>query len=199
MKYPKFLSPRNIPVGAPGDFPVGSVERARLLSVKLLSTWELRSVTEREWANELGKVKAECPHVRLGFKDFDAYLTALIGETEKGSRERYEAKDDVKRGNPTGNNQYRKQEIPTVGNSTQPQRAKANGRGIETQRWLDRLARDRPDLLEKVNAGELKPKTAARQAGIIREPTAFELIKKAFAKLSAKERRQFITWLKTQS
>ena len=44
----------------------------------------------------------------------------------------------------------------TASFDSQIDRASSNGVGIVTQRWLDRLARDRPDLLDKVQAGELK-------------------------------------------
>jgi hypothetical protein len=44
----------------------------------------------------------------------------------------------------------------------------------QTQVWLDRLARDRPDLLAHVNARELRPKTAARLAGIVKELSPVE-------------------------
>jgi len=68
----------------------------------------------------------------------------------------------------------------------------------EKQRWLDHLARDRPDLLEKVQAGELKPKTAAKQAGFVKEATALEQLKRWWAKATASQRRAFRAWCESQ-
>jgi hypothetical protein len=78
---------------------------------------------------------------------------------------------------------------------TQGQRAQSNGVGKDVQRWLDRLAKDRPDLLEEVQAGRLKPYAAARQAGIVKVPPPLDLAKRACARLGKKERRQLLDWL----
>ena len=45
-------------------------------------------------------------------------------------------------------------------------------------------------MFDVINAGRLKPKTAARQAGLIKELTALEQIQRLLLKLSAKERRE---------
>jgi hypothetical protein len=132
----------------------------------------------------LEQVKKEHAAELLGFQDFDAYLHASIGETETESVKKFEAK---------ATKQGERNDIGTVP-KLQTDRAHANGLGMRTQRYLDRLARDHPALLEKVNAGELKPKTAARQAGIIRVPTRLENAKKAFLKLSPKEVKQLDAW-----
>jgi hypothetical protein len=52
----------------------------------------------------------------------------------------------------------------------QTQRARAEAAGISerTQRKLDRLARVRPDLLEKVRAGRMSAHRAALEAGIVK-------------------------------
>jgi hypothetical protein len=102
---------------------------------------------------------------------------------------------DTKPGNPTGANQYKREETGTVPNSSQVQRAEENGVGVRTQRMLDRLARDRPDLLEEVQAGRMKTKTAAREAGIVRVPTAYELAQKVIRKLTAEERGNLVRWM----
>lgn len=47
---------------------------------------------------------------------------------------------------------------------------------------LRRLARDQPELLDKIESGELTVNQAAIQAGIRKKPTSEELIVKAFAK-----------------
>ena len=62
----------------------------------------------------------------------------------------------------------------------------------------DRLGRDRPDLLERVNAGELRPKTAARLAGILNVPSRLERIKRERARLTPQERAELRRWLDEQ-
>lgn len=66
------------------------------------------------------------------------------------------------------------------------ERAKENGVSKRTQEELDRLVRDRPDLLERVQQGEVSAHRAAVEAGIIRIPTALEVAQKAVAKLTAR-------------
>jgi hypothetical protein len=50
---------------------------------------------------------------------------------------------------------------------SQRERAKGNGIGVVTQKKLDRIARDHPELHEKVKAGELSVNGAAIEAGFI--------------------------------
>lgn len=61
---------------------------------------------------------------------------------------------------------------------------------MRTQVYLDGLARKAPDLLSRVQAGELKPKTAARMAGIVKVPTTYEQIVKLLDKLTGAEERR---------
>ena len=68
-----------------------------------------------------------------------------------------------------GNNQHRK-----ISDATQLGRADSNGISDRTQRKLDRLAKERPDLLERVKAGELKINRAAIEAGIVKSPTKLD-------------------------
>jgi hypothetical protein len=57
---------------------------------------------------------------------------------------------------------------------------------------LARLDRDRPDLAARVRAGEVKPKTAARQAGIIKTPTTLEHLYRVWRKATPEERLEFL-------
>ncbi len=54
---------------------------------------------------------------------------------------------------------------------TQRARARAAGISVRTQRKLDRLARDRPDLLAEVKAGRMSAHRAALEAGIVGKAT----------------------------
>jgi len=53
----------------------------------------------------------------------------------------------------------------------QAARAKENGVSVYTQRKLDRLARDYPELHAKVSAGEMSVNKAAKAAGFVKEPS----------------------------
>ena len=79
---------------------------------------------------------------------------------------------EVKRGNPTGSNQYQKKvELDNLSNSTQKARAKENGVHRKTQEKLDRLAKERPDLLAMVRFNQMSVNKAAIEAGIVKQPT----------------------------
>jgi hypothetical protein len=62
--------------------------------------------------------------------------------------------------------------------------------GNDTTYTLRRLARDAPEILSKVQSGELSVNQAAIQAGIRKKPTPEEAIVKAFGK--AQERLQVV-------
>jgi hypothetical protein len=57
---------------------------------------------------------------------------------------------------------------------SQAARAKAAGVSVRSQRMLDRLARDRPDLLAEVKAGRMSAHRAALEAGIVSKATEDE-------------------------
>lgn len=105
---------------------------------------------------------------------------------------------EAKRGAPAGNqnaakDKQNKQESCRI--DSQSIRAESNGVSDRTQRKLDRLAKDRPDLLEKVCAGELKVNTAAKLAGIVKQQSTLDATKKCFLKLNEAERQQFLSWV----
>lgn len=59
-----------------------------------------------------------------------------------------------------------------------------------------RIARDRPDILQKMKDGEFKSvRAAAKAAGIIKEKTALSTVIAAWKKLNDTERHQFKSWL----
>jgi hypothetical protein len=61
-----------------------------------------------------------------------------------------------------GTRQGKRTGLPAVGKLSQVERSKMNGVRVETQHYLDRLARDHKDFLAEVQAGRLRRKTAAR-------------------------------------
>ena len=103
------------------------------------------------------RLKRDAPDIadRLERGEFKSVRAAAIeAEADKKAGDVLEASAEVKRGNPTGSNQYqRKEELPKSADSSQSVRAKSNGVHRDTQRKLDRLAKDRPDLIEKMRDG----------------------------------------------
>lgn len=68
-----------------------------------------------------------------------------------------------------------------------------------TNKYLkSRLARDAPELLDKIEAGELSVNAAAIKAGIRKKPTAYEIALKAAKKLSVDERKSLIKELSNE-
>lgn len=79
--------------------------------------------------------------------------------------------------------------------STQYGRASQNCVHRHTQRKLDRLSKDRPDLLERVCSGELSVNRAAIEAGIVKQQSSLDTAKKCFLKLNEVERNEFLSWV----
>ena len=81
--------------------------------------------------------------------------------------------------------------LPRLGSHT---RARANGRssdnvkatkgGNDTDYTLRRLARDKPELLDAIERGELSVNAAAIQAGIRKKPTSGEVCVREWKKTS---------------
>lgn len=62
---------------------------------------------------------------------------------------------------------------------------------------ISRLKRDRPDLFERVVAGELSANRAAIEAGFRKVPTTLEQIKTMWSKATPEERTEFIQYLES--
>jgi Arc/MetJ-type ribon-helix-helix transcriptional regulator len=71
-------------------------------------------------------------------------------------------------------------------------------RGSESASYLTaRIARDRPDILKKMKAGEYKSvRAAARDAGILKLASPFDLLKRAWGKASEEERTAFVLFIR---
>lgn len=63
-----------------------------------------------------------------------------------------------------------------------PDNVRKSSGGNDTDYTLRRLARDAPEMLDKIEAGELSVNAAAIQAGIRKKPTNAEICVKAFRK-----------------
>lgn len=110
--------------------------------------------------------------------------------------ERLDAKE-TKRGGDRGSNQHGTWEAKSdfVFASSQSVRAKSNGVHRDTQRKLDRLAKDRPDLLELVKSNEMSVHAAAKAAGIVKDKSQIEIAKSAWKRMNEVERNEFLSWI----
>lgn len=77
----------------------------------------------------------------------------------------------------------------------QSERAKQNGIGVVTQKKLDHLARNRPDLLQHVKTGELSADKAYKISRGIKDPTPLDKLKKEWRKASYDEKITFLEWI----
>ncbi len=116
--------------------------------------------------------------LRKSIPDWDSRI-----EREAGKR--LEAKETKQ-----GNNQHRK-----FSDATQVSRAESNGVSDRTQRKLDRLAKDRPDLLQRVKAKELSVQAAAIEAGIIKPLSVLDAVKRNIEKLSSVDLLALKIWI----
>ena len=69
-------------------------------------------------------------------------------------------------------------------------------RGTDPTYLAQKIARDRPDIAERLARGEFRSvRQAAIEAGVIRIPTPIEVAQKAFGKLTTEERSEFVAWM----
>ena len=96
MQFPEWLKRGGPPTGSLADFEPGTVGRAKIVTLNLLSTWESATTSEQNWEMEVRRAKTENAHGLLGFHDFDAYLEQAIGKTEGEASKRFDTGVEAK-------------------------------------------------------------------------------------------------------
>jgi hypothetical protein len=72
-------------------------------------------------------------------------------------------------------------------------------RGTSSTYLARRIARDRPDILHRMKAGEFRSvRAAAIEAGIVKVPTALDLLRRAWAKATDEERVAFLKHVESE-
>jgi hypothetical protein len=95
-------------------------------------------------------------------------------------------------------------ELGKHGGDRKSEKARNQGSNVTLMRGngaaylLAKLDRDRPDLAARVRAGDLKPYTAARQAGIVRDRTILEQLQRLWMKATHEDRASFREWVRTR-
>jgi hypothetical protein len=155
----------------------------------LIQQWE-ETLAEAEQHRIYEKVPPESPYGSL-----EAMLKAELGvgveESRRAKAQQMAADEGVLPLNRNGGD--RKTEDGVSGlldNSEQ--------RGTGTSYLVRRLKRDHPEVAEALGRGEYpSARQAAIAAGIVKVPPPLEVVKKAAARLTPKERREFRRWLDT--
>lgn len=183
----------------------------------LQMTWEHCEIDYKDWQEILSEVKEretynhippDNPYGSLEAMliDLGIDLSVAINESKFENRmiiASQNVDNDVRSGNPTSANLGNfSQEIPNLSNScennhkkpSRSERAMASGVSVSTQEKLDFLAKDHPNILRRVQSGELRPHTAYKQARGIKDPTALDLLKKYWDKVTQDEQKDFLEW-----
>lgn len=102
--------------------------------------------------------------------------------------------------NPGGRNQHTEEEVNrdnvTV-DLLERTESQEPPRGNTLPYAIRRLAKDRPDLLERVKAGEMSAHAAMVEAGFRKVPSPLDVLKRAWGKAAPSERKAFSEWIFT--
>lgn len=126
-----------------------------------------------------------------------AEIDALVDERKRKETARQQAADKSVpplngRGNPTGTNQHKKEERLSDNVSSL--------RGTGSSYLVRRLKRDSPAIADALGRGEYpSARAAAIAAGIVKVDDRPNLARKAFLKLTPREREDFLAWVATQA
>jgi len=97
-------------------------------------------------------------------------------------------------GNPKGHNQYSPEELLSNNNSY-----KINRQGTSADYLARRIARDRPDILERMKAGDYKSvRAAARDADIKVDATPLQLTQRAWKHATLEDKKLIVGWIQDQ-
>ena len=91
---------------------------------------------------------------------------------------------------PTGRGQ--RVDLGKLPKSTQAKRAGKAGISVRSQRQLDHLARERPDLLQRVGGAEISLDQAVSEAGWARRPSDLHRVRRLWDRLSDADRAAFL-------
>ncbi len=103
----------------------------------------------------------------------------------------------VKRGGDRKSEDYKSNANFAIDNN-QSVRAESNDVSHYTQRKLDRLAKERPDLLTLVNAREMSVNAAAIKAGFVKQTSELTVAKRAWTRMNEDERGEFLSWISNE-
>lgn len=153
-------------------------------TVRALRTYvQMKDADEKRVRRELDEIKRYKHWEVLGYSSEDELLEAEVGLSRQAIIDR--AKNAKPLAN-SGANQHT-EGVDNINSSSG---------GTSSDYLTARIARDHPDILNRMKAGEFKSvRSAAIEAGIITLPTPLELLKRAWNKASEKDRQAFLSWI----
>ena len=189
-------------------YPAGSVERAKALGIEVATTFSRLDATTELWERVCERIEQEKAWEPLGLVSKDAYIEAITGRSDKFIRGKIKKVEAIRQ---------RRQEFP---DETQQATADAVGcsrvlvtrvvtktseseEKVTIPDWVThqdlraafrKLPREEQERLAALPPGERRGavRRAAIAAGIIKETTGLDRLRKAWAKATEDERGQFI-------
>ena len=158
-----------------------SYEYARQMVYVLKTCWKRVRFDLQDWEKEVEEARQNKIWEKLGYDSIDEVLAKEVGYSE------VELKIKIKQAR---DNPLAEQEIGIEGGKPGPGRGnKTDGNtnclnGTTVDYTLRRLARDKPELLDAIERGELSVNAAAIQAGIRKKPTPEEVCVREWKKTS---------------
>lgn len=195
-----------IPAAPRDSFPPDSKEFAVMTLHLLKQDYESASINADRFAATLTEAEQyrifdRLPTPSRPYGSLDAMLEAEIGINREGA-ERTKREAAIAIPQPTKSESSRGNQNATKGLDKDKRKLPSNHRfrrGNTAPYLSARIARDRPDILEKMKKGEYKSvRAAAKDAGIVRELSAMEKLQRLFLRLSEDEREAFLVWVSEQ-
>ena len=160
-----------------------SYEYARQMVYVLKTIWTQITFDMKDWQKEVDEAKRNKIWERLGYESIDEVLAKEVGYSEaklklKCKQARDNPLADEKGGRPKKEDNLSNLQVTPPGNSN--------------ERVLRRLARDKPELLDAIERGELSVNAAAIKAGIRKKPTQAEICINSFRKCDQEQRVEIL-------
>ena len=172
-----------------------SYEYARQMVYVLKTIWTQITFDLKDWQKEVAEAKQNRIWERLGYGSIEEVLKEEVGYSKKelGLKIASAKADPLTKHGEIGNGRSVADAIASakadpLSHAGEHMATKSRGtidtstRGGNTDYTLRRLARDNPEMLDRIEAGELSVNAAAIAAGIRKKPTQAEICVKAFRK-----------------
>ena len=147
-----------------------SIDYAKRTASHMQSQWEGVEITLDQWQRLLREADDNRVWKTLGFSNLDAMLQEYIGCDAVTSCSRQRNIDAAKATTgqvlPVG--RLDDNVIAKLAITTQADRSAGNGISVAQQKKLDKLAREAPNLLRQVQAGERSCHSACIEAGFVK-------------------------------
>jgi len=176
-----------------GDYPEGSVERAKALGIEIWSTSKDLQTTLKLWEGKLAILRREKPWQVLGLNTADDFVKAIVGKTTKEIGKEIAKRTQIRQLR-EDHPEWTQQRIADEVGVSQQYVAKVTTESLESKELVvvpDHLTatdskadyRKLPqDMREAVDQKKISLNAAAIQAGIRKRPSQGELCVKAFRK-----------------